>query len=92
MDERLDWRDNGLGSFVGEDAELLMELGARSGIDGRMLQKLMELEISMDGLAKRQKMTARIETILKQDWETLEENLARAHVALTVVTQMSKQR
>ena len=26
-------------------------------------------------------MTARIETILKQDWETLEENLARAHVA-----------
>ena len=41
----------------------------------------MELEISMDGLAKRQKMTARIETILKQDWETLEENLARAHVA-----------
>lgn len=77
----LEWRDSGLGSFAGEDAELLTELGSRHGIDGRMLQKLMELEISMDGLAKRQKMTARIETILKQDWETLEENLAKDHVA-----------
>ncbi len=77
----LDWRDSGLGSFAGEDANLLTELGSKHGIDGRMLQKLMELEISMDGLAKRQKMSARIEAILKQDWESLEINLAKERSA-----------
>ena len=45
-----------------------------------MVQKLMELEISMNGLARRQKITSRIENILKQDWETLEDNLAKDHL------------
>ena len=76
-EENIAWANNGLSSFSGDDADLLEELGIKYGVDGRLLQKLLELEISMDGLAKRNRITLKIESLLKQDWETLEANLAK---------------
>ena len=42
-----------------------------------MVQKLLELEVSMDGLSKRRGMINKIHGILSQDWEDLETILVR---------------
>ncbi len=38
-----------------------------------MVMKLIELEVSMEGLSRRQGIFDKLGTILKQDWGTLEE-------------------
>lgn len=54
------------------DADLLDELERRHGVPGTLIRKLLDLEVSMDGLAKRRGMTDRIHSILTEDWESLE--------------------
>lgn len=70
--EDLDWVQNDAGAFTKPDADLLEELGSKHKISGTLIQKLLELEVSMDGLAKRRGMADRINTLLTQDWDELE--------------------
>ena len=59
--------------FNDKDAELLYEIGDEYGISSSLVQKLLDLELSMNGLSKRRGMIDRIHSILNQDWEPLEE-------------------
>ena len=68
----LDWVQNDAGAFTQPDADLLDELEQRHGVPGTLIRKLLDLEVSMDGLAKRRGMTDRIHSILTEDWESLE--------------------
>jgi DNA sulfur modification protein DndC len=75
--DSLDWIQNDAGAFTKPDADLLDELGSKHGIPGTLVQKLVELEVSMDGLAKRRGMAVRIHQILTQDWDELDIILRR---------------
>ena len=71
----LDWIENDAGAFTQPDADLLQKLGTRHGVSSTLVRKLLDLEVSMDGLAKRRGMTDRIHSILSEDWEPLEKIL-----------------
>jgi DNA sulfur modification protein DndC len=68
----LNWVENDAGSFTKPDAELLEELETKYAAPAPMIMKLLELELTMDGLSKRSGIFQKIEAILTQDWETLE--------------------
>jgi len=68
----LDWIEKDAGAFTKPDADLLEKLGANYGVPGTLVQKLLDLEVSLDGLAKRRGTTDRIHSILSQHWESLE--------------------
>lgn len=71
----IDWIENDAGAFTQPDADLLQELGTRYAVPSTLVRKLLDLEVSMDGLAKRRGMTDRIHSILSEDWEPLEKIL-----------------
>ena len=68
----LDWLQKDSGAFSKMDAVLLEELGSKYGVPGGLVQKLLDLTVSMDGLAKRRGMSDRIHSTLSQDWGDLE--------------------
>ena len=70
--QELDWVQKDSGAFSKVDAELLEELGAKYGVPGALVQKLLDLTVSMDGLAKRRGLSDRIHSMLSQDWGELE--------------------
>lgn len=59
--------------FAGADAGLLVDLANDHGIVPEMIMKLIELEISFEGMGRRQNVQKKIESILQQDWGTFEE-------------------
>lgn len=78
--EDIDWIQNDAGAFTKPDADLLEELGEKHRVSSTLVQKLMELEVSMDGLSKRKGMSDRIHNLLSQDWETFETLITRDHI------------
>lgn len=71
--EHLDWVENDSGVFSKPDSDLLAELEKEYNVPTQMVMKLLELELSLDDLSKRDGIFNRIESILSQDWGTLEE-------------------
>lgn len=69
----LNWADQDAGSFTQTDADLISELGNQHDVPAELTMKLLELELSMDGLSRRKGLFNRIDTLLKQDWGSLEE-------------------
>lgn len=59
--------------FAGADAGLLADLAREYGVVPEMIMKLIELEISFEGMGRRQNVQKKIESILQQDWGTFEE-------------------
>ncbi len=69
----LDWQVDDRIRFAGADAGLLYEIAKKHGVVPEMVMKLIELEISFEGMGRRQNVQKKIESILKQDWGSLEE-------------------
>ncbi|EJI6850651.1 TPA: DNA phosphorothioation system sulfurtransferase DndC [Salmonella enterica subsp. diarizonae serovar 48:k:-] len=59
--------------FAGADAGLLVDLANERGVVPEMIMKLIELEISFEGMGRRQNVQKKIDSILQQDWGTFEE-------------------
>ena len=70
-DRDLDWVERDSGAFSQTDAEMLEELGHTYGVPTALVQKLLDLTVSMDGLAKRRGMSDQIHFTLSQDWGSL---------------------
>ena len=60
----------------------MTELGAEYGVPTTLVRKLLDLEVAMDGLAKRRGMTDRIHAILSEEWQPLETVLAKGERVL----------
>ena len=71
--EHLEWIENDAGAFTEPDANLLQELGEKHGISAELVMKLIEVELSVSGLGSRKGIRNKIESILKRDWESLED-------------------
>ncbi|MDO4687457.1 MAG: DNA phosphorothioation system sulfurtransferase DndC [Shewanella sp.] len=70
--EDLDWLIDDQSRFNASDAELLAKLSQGYDVEPEMVMKLIELEVSLEGLSRRQGVFAKIGTILKQDWGSLD--------------------
>lgn len=73
----LDWVMDDNTSFGKQEAELVAHLSDEVNLAPEMVQKLIEFEISMDGLSRRVGVFDKIESILKQDWGSLEKIKAK---------------
>ena len=69
----LEWIDNDAGAFTKPDADLLASLEIEYGVSATMIMKLLEVELSMDGRSRRSGIFNKLESVLAQDWGTLEE-------------------
>ena len=69
----LNWVYNDNSTFDKQGAHILTDLGQEFNVVPQMVMKLLDLEISMEGLSRRSGVQKKVETILKQDWGTLEE-------------------
>jgi DNA sulfur modification protein DndC len=76
MGEDLD-SSTDVGAFSKLDAQILHDLERKHGVPAAMLMKLIELELSQDGLSKRSTIFERIDQILNQDWGSYEKILGR---------------
>lgn len=73
----LDWVQSDSGPFSEADVQILDDLSKTFGVPSTLVRKLLDLEVSMDGLAKRRGITDRIHAILSEDWESLDTMLAK---------------
>lgn len=71
--EDLGWVQNDAGAFGSEDAELIHELAASHETSPQLVMRLLDLELSLDGLSKRSGIFQKMGNILHQDWDSLEE-------------------
>lgn len=69
----LNWVYNDNSTFDKQGAHILSDLGQEFSVVPQMVMKLLDLEISMEGLSRRSGVQNKVATILKQDWGTLDE-------------------
>ncbi|MCW8107118.1 DNA phosphorothioation system sulfurtransferase DndC [Alteromonas ponticola] len=69
----LNWVLNDNATFDKQGGQLLNELSHDYDVVPQMIMKLLDLEVSMEGLSRRSGIQSKITSILKQDWGTLEE-------------------
>jgi len=69
----LNWVYNDNSTFDKQGAHILTDLGQEFNVVPQMVMKLLDLEISMEGLSRRSGVQKKVESILKKDWGTLEE-------------------
>jgi DNA sulfur modification protein DndC len=62
------WQQPDDGTFSGDEVGLLAELSPAHQIPKELPMKLLELEISMEGLARRANLIGQINGILSEDW------------------------
>ncbi|WP_244156055.1 hypothetical protein [Photobacterium angustum] len=59
----------------------MQQLGGEYDVSPEMIQKLLDLEISLEGLSRRTGVFDKIGSLLKRDWGSLEE-IKEKHAAL----------
>jgi putative sulfurtransferase DndC len=77
----LDWVYDDNASFGKDDAQLVQELCDDFDVEPEMIMKLIELEMSMEGLSRRNGISNKIASLLKQDWGSLE-TIKEKHASL----------
>lgn len=69
----LNWVIDDQSRFDTYDAELLSDVSNKFNTSSEMVMKLIELEVSMEGLSRRHGIFDKIDSILKKDWGSLEQ-------------------
>ncbi|RLQ20255.1 DNA phosphorothioation system sulfurtransferase DndC [Seongchinamella sediminis] len=72
-DEYVDWIDNDAGIFSGSDQYILNKYEEETNVPAAMIMKMMEVELDMSGLSRRDGLLNRLESILNQDWSSFED-------------------
>jgi len=65
-----------LGSFRGEDLEVLRQICEREQLPTRLVSKLLDVEFQLQGMARRSSIFSRLDRVLSEEWRTEEEVLA----------------
>ncbi|WP_250537625.1 MULTISPECIES: DNA phosphorothioation system sulfurtransferase DndC [unclassified Caballeronia] len=64
----LDWDVNDDFIFTGEEARLIDRLCSEQGLPKQLLMKLLELEVSYEGYARRSNLQRELSELLSRDW------------------------
>lgn len=73
--EVVEWQHHDDALFGGADARLVAETSRAHGLPGELVMKLIEFELSMEGLSKRSQVFSKLEGVLGKDWGDAEEVL-----------------
>ena len=68
MGKALDWDINDDFIFTGEEARLLDQLCSEHGLPRQLVMKLLELEVSYEGYARRSNLQRELSELLSRDW------------------------
>jgi len=69
----LNWIIDDQSRFDALDSSLLSQVAEKHDVSPEMVMKLIELEVSLEGLSRRHGVFDKIGSILKQDWGSLEQ-------------------
>lgn len=72
----LEWIRDDLGSFSGKESRLLEEICKTHEVPARLVTKLLDAEMQLQGMSRRSSIYNKIERILAEEWRT-EEDLLR---------------
>lgn len=72
----LEWIHDDLGSFSGKESRLLEEICKTHETPARLVTKLLDAEMQLQGMSRRSSIYNKIERILAEEWRT-EEDLLR---------------
>jgi DNA sulfur modification protein DndC len=72
-DDSLEWSSNDLGFFGPEGLESVQNAGEEVNVSPELLKKIIDVEVEISGLGSRRGINNKIESILKKDWESVEE-------------------
>ncbi len=73
----LNWVVNDNNHFGAVEAQILQELSEQHDVAPEMVQKLLDLELSLEGLSRRTGVFDKLGTLLRQDWGSLEDIKAK---------------
>ena len=72
-DDPIEWLQDDSGTFSASDQRVLSELQQEFGVPAELIMKLMEVEHSMSGLARRKGLLNKLRGILGRDWGSLDD-------------------
>ena len=71
----LDWVQDDLGTFTVRENDLLDEISRKHQVPPRLVTKLLDAELQLQGMRRRSSIYSKIEQILREEWRTEEEVL-----------------
>lgn len=77
MGRDLDWNKHDDARFDGEDSRLIADAAREFDLPAELVMKLLEFEISMEGLTKRSQIYSKLSGILQRDWGELQEQVRK---------------
>jgi len=76
--QTMEFAPDDLGSFRGEDLEVLQRICEREGLPTRLVSKLLDVEFQLQGMTRRSSIFNRLDAVLSEEWRTEEEIIAAA--------------
>jgi DNA sulfur modification protein DndC len=73
MGTDLDWIQDDLGSFSGEEGKLLESICHKHDVPVQLVMKLLDVERQVQGMRRRSGIYSRIEDVLSEEWRSEEE-------------------
>jgi DNA sulfur modification protein DndC len=77
--EDLDWVKDDLGTFSQNEGELLKRICTQHDVPARLVKKLLDLELQMQGMCRRSSIYTRLNEILGEEWRS-EEDVIEAYL------------
>jgi len=91
-DDDIAWQKNDLGFFDDDGMQVISKVAHSNNVSSDLLKKVINLEIEVSGLGNRRGITNKLESILKQDWGSMEEVLDRRIQANNEVLEFKEKR
>ena len=77
MGDDLIWGEDDTGSFTPQDCSILEKICEERNIPPKLVMKLLDVELSMNGMAYRSNISKKLEAVLTEEWQTEEEAIKR---------------
>ena len=77
MGDDLTWAEDDTGSFTPQDRSILEKICEERNIPPKLVMKLLDVELSMNGMAYRSNISKKLEAVLTEEWQTEEEAIER---------------
>ena len=91
-DDDIAWQKNDLGFFDDDGMQVISKVAHSNNVSSDLLKKVINLEIEVSGLGNRRGVTNKLESILKQDWGSMEEALEHRIQANNEVLEFKEKR
>ena len=70
--DEIEWKANDLGFFGLEGLDLVNKVSKEIKISPELIKKIIDIEVESSGLGSRRGISNKIESMLKKDWDSIE--------------------